>query len=144
MFLLCLLFFMYLRSNTIINAQTAPDNKTQYLQFNETYTLAAASPNELHFIFNNTVIRNLLFEMRGGTGDGDLYVNYNERPDDGIYYCAPYHWSNNETCNFASAAVGPYYIMIHAYETFENVQLTVTFLPQNCYAQYDCNDGYMD
>eukprot|EP01084_Bolivina_argentea_P194370 333489_1 len=125
MFLFHVLLVMYLRSDTIINAQTAPDNNTQYVRLNEKYNLALEN-DYIHFIFNNTITRNILFEMHGGTGDGDLYVKYDEKASEENYDCRPWEWGNNETCSFVSAPVGLYYIMIHAFSSFADVEFTVT------------------
>eukprot|EP01083_Nonionella_stella_P245973 854528_1 len=90
----------------------------------------------MEFIFNNTIIRNIVIQMKEKhytNGDAHLYVRYGVKPSYvGLeiveYDCGPpyylvnypprvnygsYAWRpNNETCIFESAEIGQYYIMI--------------------------------
>ncbi len=66
---------------------------------------------------------NLTFSMSGGTGDGDLYVNFGSAPTDTTYVCRPYLGGNNETCTIAAPSAGTYYVRLKAYSSFSGVSL---------------------
>ncbi len=68
----------------------------------------------------------LTFAMAGGSGDADLYVRFGQAPTINEYDCRPYAVGNNETCTFATAQAGTYYIMVRGYQTFAGVALTGT------------------
>jgi vibriolysin len=66
---------------------------------------------------------NLTFTMSGGTGDADMYVKFGSAPTDSVYDCRPYKSGNAETCTFATAQAGTYYVNLKAYSTFSGVSL---------------------
>ncbi len=68
---------------------------------------------------------NLVFQMSGGTGDGDMYVRFGSAPGTaaGTYDCRPYLSGNNESCTFASPQAGTWYVTIRAYSAFSGVSL---------------------
>ena len=66
---------------------------------------------------------NLTFTMSGGTGDADMYVKFGSAPTDTVYDCRPYKSGNAETCTFATAQAGTYYVNLKAYSTFSGVSL---------------------
>jgi vibriolysin len=66
---------------------------------------------------------NLAFTMSGGTGDADMYVKFGSAPTDTSYDCRPYKSGNAETCTFATAQAGTYYVRLKAYSTFSGVSL---------------------
>jgi len=70
---------------------------------------------------------NLVISASGGSGDGDLYVNYGSAPDASSYVCRPYLSGNNETCTIASPSTGKYYINIQAYSSFSGVTLSASY-----------------
>jgi hypothetical protein len=61
--------------------------------------------------------------MSGGTGDADMYVKFGSAPTDTSYDCRPYKSGNAETCTFATAQAGTYYVRLKAYSTFSGVSL---------------------
>ena len=65
----------------------------------------------------------LSFVTSGGTGDADLYVKFGSAPTTSSYDCRPYNSGNAETCNFATAQAGTYYVMLRAYSSFSGVSL---------------------
>ncbi|WP_213436762.1 MULTISPECIES: M4 family metallopeptidase [Lysobacteraceae] len=67
---------------------------------------------------------NLTFTMSGGTGDADMYVKFGSAPTDTVYDCRPYKTGNAESCTFATASAGTYYVNLKAYSTFSGVSLT--------------------
>ena len=66
---------------------------------------------------------NLTFTTSGGSGDADLYVKYGSAPTDTSYDCRPYKGGNAESCTFATAQAGTYYVTLKAYSTFSGVSL---------------------
>ena len=66
---------------------------------------------------------NLVFTQSGGTGDADMYVKFGSAPTDTVYDCRPYVSGNAETCTFATAQAGTYYVRLKAYSTFSGVSL---------------------
>lgn len=70
---------------------------------------------------------NLVFNMSGGSGDADLYVQFGSQPTDSSYVCRPYLNGNNETCTFASPQAGTYHVMLRGYTTFSGVSLVGNF-----------------
>jgi xanthomonalisin len=66
---------------------------------------------------------NLVFTQSGGTGDSDMYVKFGSAPTDTSYDCRPYVNGNAETCTFATAQAGTYYVRLKAYSTFSGVSL---------------------
>jgi len=66
---------------------------------------------------------NLTFTMSGGTGDADMYVKFGSAPTDTVYDCRPYKTGNAETCTFATAQAGTYYVRLKAYSSFSGVSL---------------------
>ncbi len=67
-------------------------------------------------------------EVGAGQGDPDLFVNYGWRPDHHYRYrCVSGEASGNEElCQIKPARSGSYHIAVHAYTTFEPVDLRVT------------------
>ncbi len=90
--------------------------------------LAEAKGNELQFYFDvPDTARSVSFEMSGGSGDADLYVRFGSEPTSSSYDCRPYKNGNAESCQFSSAQVGRYYVMIKAYSAFSGVRLLADY-----------------
>ena len=66
---------------------------------------------------------NLVFNMSGGTGDADLYVQFGSQPTDSSYVCRPYLNGNNETCTIAAPSAGTYHVRVKAYSSFSGTSL---------------------
>ncbi|HET6724479.1 MAG TPA: pre-peptidase C-terminal domain-containing protein [Gammaproteobacteria bacterium] len=66
---------------------------------------------------------NLVFQISGGSGDADLYVQFGSQPTLSSYDCRPYRYGNSESCSFASPQAGTWYVMIHGYDSYSNVSL---------------------
>lgn len=64
--------------------------------------------------------------MSGGSGDADLYTQFNAEPTDSSYECRPYASGNNETCDLTQSG-GTYYVRLKAYSSFSNVSLTASY-----------------
>lgn len=71
--------------------------------------------------------KNLKIQIRGGTGDADLYVKFDQVPTTDSYDCRPYLVGNNETCTFSQPTAGTYHIMLRGYEQFGGLTLTASY-----------------
>ena len=60
----------------------------------------------------------LVFNLSGGTGDADMYVQAGQKPTQTAYSCRPYLNGNNETCTIANPAAGTYYVMLRCYTAY--------------------------
>ena len=81
--------------------------------------------------------KNLTIRTSGGSGDVSLYVTYEGRADQNNHDCASESaGSNSETCSFADAQRGTYYIMLTAEETSGNVSIIAD------YGEDDGGDDY--
>lgn len=69
----------------------------------------------------------LNFAITGGTGDADLYVRFDAVPTSVDFDCRPYESGNEEVCAFDPAQEGTYWVMIHAWESFDGVTLTGSY-----------------
>jgi hypothetical protein len=71
----------------------------------------------------------VVFNISGGTGDADMYVNFGSAPTSTTYTCRPYLTGNNETCTINSPASGTYYVNVRAYAAYSGVSLKGTISP---------------
>lgn len=70
---------------------------------------------------------NLTFTMAGGSGDADMYVKFGSQPTSSSYDCRPYESGNNESCSFATAQAGTYYVMLNGYSAYSGVSLLADY-----------------
>ncbi|HZH15406.1 MAG TPA: M4 family metallopeptidase [Archangium sp.] len=77
-----------------------------------TYTLAVPAGSS-----------NLVFNLSGGTGDGDMYVKFGAEPTTASYDCRPYVGGNAETCTIAAPQTGTYYVKIYGYSAASGMSL---------------------
>jgi hypothetical protein len=90
--------------------------------------LSGSMGDKMHFYMNvPSGASNLVFEMSGGSGDADLYVNFGSQPTTSDYDCRPYTTGNDETCTFGSPEVGTYYVMLRAYDDYSGVTLVGSY-----------------
>jgi len=83
---------------------------------------------ELHFSLDVPVdVSDLQFQISGGTGDADLYVQFGSPPTTSSYDCRPNLAGNNETCSIPNAQTGTYYGMVRAESPFTDVNLVGSF-----------------
>lgn len=71
-----------------------------------------------------------LRELDGSTGDGDLYVRYDEVPSLSDYDCRPYELGSIEDCAEAAPQAGRHYVWVHAFPfdgELANVTLQASF-----------------
>ena len=76
------------------------------------------------------------FNLSGGTGDADLYVNLGSAltapattATNTSTRCIPWIGGNVETCTFNAPTAGTYYVTVNAYEPFTGVSLKATLSP---------------
>ncbi len=65
--------------------------------------------------------RNLSFNISGGSGDMDMYVDRNNRPTLNSYDCRPYKTTQEETCSYSTPQGGSYYVMLHAFSAYSGI-----------------------
>jgi len=89
--------------------------------------LSAGTGNQLDYSYATSAgSLGMKFDMTGGTGDADLYVKFGSAPTTSSYDCRPYLTGNTESCTFEPSQSGTYYVMIHAYQGFSGLSLTVS------------------
>ena len=69
----------------------------------------------------------LKFVTSGGTGDADLYVQFNGTPSTTSFDCKSEGPTNAETCNIATAQAGTYSVLIKGYSAFSGTSLTGSY-----------------
>jgi subtilase family serine protease len=90
--------------------------------------LAATTGNQLLYTLSVPAGASALkFVTSGGTGDGDLYVKFGSAPTTSSYDCRSWVSGNSETCSFATAQAGTYYVLINAYASFSGMSLTGSY-----------------
>jgi Zn-dependent metalloprotease len=66
---------------------------------------------------------NVSFTLSGGTGDANLYVRFGSAPTTSVYDCASTQAGNGETCSFASANAGTFFVLVYGNTAFSGVTL---------------------
>lgn len=90
--------------------------------------LSGGSGAELRFTITvPSGASNLVFQMSGGTGDADLYVQQGSAPTTSTWSCRPYQSGNNETCTVAAPTAGTWHVMVRGYSAFSGVSLVGSF-----------------
>jgi uncharacterized protein YjdB len=83
----------------------------------------------IYRIFVPTGKTSLTITFKGGTGDGDIYVQRQTPPSDTQFTCASENAANNETCVIANPASGTWYIRVQVWDPFAGATLTATYAP---------------
>jgi serine protease len=73
----------------------------------------------------------LTIQSYAGRGDVDLYVMRDAKPTLEQFECRPYLYGNQEKCTIRPAPAGRYYIMLHGYSAFEDLNLIADYLMDN-------------
>lgn len=90
--------------------------------------LSGVKNEELRYTFEVPAnAESLIFEMSGGSGDADLYVNFGSEPTTSSYECRPYSSGNNETCTISNIQTGTYHVMIRGFSAFSGTSITATY-----------------
>lgn len=69
----------------------------------------------------------LTFDMNGGSGDADMYVQVGQKPSVNSYNCRPYKNGNTESCSFTNPQAGDWWVMLNGYSQYSGANLTGTF-----------------
>ena len=90
--------------------------------------ISGSSKEQLFYIMNvEPGASGLTFNTEGGTGDADLYVKFGSKPSLNDYDCKSTSESNTELCDFNTAQVGTYHIMVEAWSAISGVSLTGSY-----------------
>lgn len=90
--------------------------------------LSGAQGSETFYTFEVPAgATDLNFDMAGGSGDADLYVQFGSAPTTSSYDCRPYVGGNTENCAFASPQAGTYHVMVRAYSAYSGVSLVADY-----------------
>lgn len=102
---------------------------TNELSNGQTITgLAATTGDALYYTLEVPAgASDLSFSINGGSGDADLYVRFGAQPTTSNYDCRPYRAGNTETCSISNVQAGTYHVMVSAYSSFSNLNLTGSF-----------------
>lgn len=102
---------------------------TNELSNGQTITgLAATTGDALYYTLEVPAgAGDLSFNINGGSGDADLYVRFGAQPTTSNYDCRPYRTGNTETCSISNVQAGTYHVMVSAYSSFSNLNLTGSF-----------------
>ncbi len=89
---------------------------------------SAAKGKDVHFTITVPAgSNNLNFDIDGGSGDADLYVKFASAPSLTDYDCRPYKGGNKEHCEISNVQAGTYYVMLHGYAEFSDVEVTAIY-----------------
>lgn len=90
--------------------------------------LEGAVGDELMFAIDVPVgASSLTVRIYDGSGDADLYLQYDNQPTLDIFDCRPYRYGNEERCITRPVAPGRHYIMLHAYSAFSGASLIADY-----------------
>ncbi|ETR69329.1 MAG: hypothetical protein OMM_03997 [Candidatus Magnetoglobus multicellularis str. Araruama] len=68
----------------------------------------------------------------GGTGDCDIYVSHGQVPTEDIYDHSSSDYGNDENILISKPAAGDWYIVLYAYERFQNLNFGVSYQSYQC------------
>lgn len=72
-------------------------------------------------------VSQVTFQISGGTGDADLYVQYGSQPSTTSYQCRPYQTGNNEVCTISNPQAGTWHVGIRGYSAFSGVTFSYQY-----------------
>ena len=103
---------------------------SQNIALNQTIDSISGGEGEgtdrLFSLVMRSAARELSIETSGGSGNADLYVTRNNRPDLlSAADCGSSNPGNSETCQFGTAPAGTYYILIRGVTGYSDLQLRV-------------------
>lgn len=76
---------------------------------------------------DETVNEVLTIRLAGGSGDADLFLNYDRRPVDRFdYQCLSLTPTTNEVCQTAPTRAGIYHVAVHAFTRFGPTTMTIS------------------
>ena len=106
-----------------VAVQAKPDEDRVLINNQAKTNLAGAKGQDQYFTFVNEQVGKLVITTQGGMGDVDLLVKFGAAPSTTSADCRPYKNGNNESCEFANAKVGTYYIALNGYQDYSGVSL---------------------
>ena len=65
----------------------------------------------------------LSFDLKGGSGDADLYVQFGKKPTMTEYRCRPYKDNSIERCTFKNPQAGDWWVMLNGWTQYSGVSL---------------------
>ena len=68
----------------------------------------------------------IVFQVRGGTGDVDMYVRAGQPPTPQEVTCASSRLTNEEDCELFNPQPGAWYVLLYGYEAYAGATLTAT------------------
>ncbi|MEW6990952.1 M4 family metallopeptidase [Colwelliaceae bacterium 6441] len=138
-------YFMLLKGESAYNnvAVTASytvenDNGIVSLDNNVAITVGGnAQEQTLYSILLPSNATSLNITTTGGSGDVDMYVQFENQPSESSYDCRPYQNGNEESCQFSNVQQGTYFIMLQGFSVYDGVSLTASYTTNS-------NDGGND
>ncbi len=83
----------------------------------------------IYRLFVPTGATSVTFTFKGGTGDGDIYVQRQVPPTSSVFTCASENGGNNETCTIANPASGTWYVRVEVWDAYAGATLIGTYAP---------------
>ncbi|HWO17605.1 MAG TPA: M4 family metallopeptidase [Kofleriaceae bacterium] len=83
----------------------------------------AASSNTYRCLKAVPTGKTLTIKISGGTGDADLYTQFNVQPTTSSYACRPYLSGNNETCTHSTTTAGDWHILVRGFSAYSGTTL---------------------
>lgn len=105
----------------LLENQTHIKNLSLFLGERSFYKIEVPPGNDLFQINTN-----------GGNGDCDIYVSFDKLPTEDVYDYAASEYHNDERIYILEPNAGIWYIMLHAYERFQNVNFYVCYQTHQC------------
>ncbi len=73
--------------------------------------------------------RRVRISIDGDNGDADLYTLYETFPTTTLHDCGPFKTGSVESCEYDNARAGRYWVLIHAYSSFNKLTLSSSYEP---------------
>lgn len=100
------------------------DPPSNELQDGVAVSISGATNSEQFFTFDVPANKaEVSFNITGGSGDADLYIQQGTKPSKSSYSCRPYKNGNEETCTVNNPTAGTWHVMVHGYQAFSGVSL---------------------
>ncbi|MFT4926428.1 MAG: microbial collagenase [Phenylobacterium sp.] len=112
-------------------------------------SVAGAQNSDTHFTMDVPAgASDLNFNINGGTGDADLYVQFGSAPTSSTYECRPWIGGNTESCDITNAQAGTYHVMLNGYNAYTTT-LTGSYtggstMPDACATQGSITSGRLE
>ncbi|WP_440056616.1 S8 family peptidase (plasmid) [Pseudoalteromonas sp. T1lg65] len=113
---------------SLADGTTPPDPEIIELTNGQGKSAAGASGSQTFYKLTvPSGASSLEFNLSGGTGDADLYVQQGSKPSKSTYQCRPYQNGNNETCSFNNPTAGDWFVMLDGYSAYSGATLVGTY-----------------